>query len=174
MAILLNQLFALIRLLNSETGTTQIAAGISCGFILGFSPSLSIQSLVIFLVIFLFRIQIGAALICAFFFSFVAWLIDPLADVLGAAVLESESLRPLFTTMYHLPIIPLTRFYNSVTMGSALISLALLPFVYRGASRLVQAYRDTVVARLEKNRWWKMWKSTTLYNLYLKYESFKG
>jgi len=77
MTLILKQLFALINLLNSDTGTNQIAAGFACGLILGFAPMLSLQALLVFICLFLFRIQIGAALVSGFFFAFIAWLFDP-------------------------------------------------------------------------------------------------
>ena len=71
MTLLLKQLFSLINLLNSDTGVNQIAAGFACGLILGFAPVLSLQALLVFICIFLFRIQLGAALLSAFFFAFI-------------------------------------------------------------------------------------------------------
>ena len=61
MGLILKQLFAFIKLLNSETGNISIASGMTCGFILGMTPVLSLHSLFIFLILFFFRIQIGAA-----------------------------------------------------------------------------------------------------------------
>lgn len=69
MTLLLKQLFGFFKLLNSETGTNQIAAGVACGFILGMTPALSLQTLLVFACIFVFRIQIGAAFITAFFLN---------------------------------------------------------------------------------------------------------
>jgi len=77
MGLILKQLFAFIKLLNSDTGNISLAAGMTCGFILGMTPSLSLHSLIIFLLLFLFRIQIGAAFVTAFFFKFIAFLLDP-------------------------------------------------------------------------------------------------
>ena len=174
MTLLLKQLFALINLLNSDTGTNQIAAGFTCGLILGFSPMLSLQALLVFVCLFLFRIQIGAALASAFFFAFVAWIFDPVSDAIGAAILEMEALRPLFTTMYNMPLAPLTRFYNSVTMGAGVVSLALAPLVFFGSRRLILAYRATVVARFKNSRWWKLWTGTVMFKWYANYEKLRG
>src|SRR5690606_22747222 len=99
--------------LNSDTGNISLAMGMTCGFILGMTPVLSLQSLLIFFILFIFRIQIGAALVMTFFFKFVAFLLDPLFDVVGRNVLEMESLQGIFTTLYNMPIIPYTRFNNS-------------------------------------------------------------
>lgn len=174
MTLILKQLFALINLLNSDTGTNQIAAGIACGLILGFAPMLSLQALLVFVCMFLFRIQVGAALVSAFFFAFIAWMFDPVSDAVGSVILEMDALRPLFTAMYNMPLVPLTRFYNSVTMGAGIISLLLAPLVFVGAKRLILLYRATVVARFKQSLWWKAWTGTTLFKWYANYEKLRG
>lgn len=170
MTLLMKQLFAFFRLLNSDTGHNQLAAGLACGLILGFAPFISIQTLLVLFLVFFFRIQMGAAFLSAFFFKFIAWILDPAADVLGRAVLENESLRPLFVTMYNMPLVPMTRFNNSIVMGSMVISLALvipLFFVFRA---MILRYRATVVARFKETKIWKAWTATKAYNLYCSYE----
>lgn len=84
MSFILKQIFNFLKILNSELGTRQIAAGIAVGFVLGLSPILSIQSLVLFLCIFLFRIQAGAAFISAGFFALLTFLINPLFHYIGS------------------------------------------------------------------------------------------
>jgi len=174
MTLLLKQLFALINLLNSDTGSNQIAAGFACGLILGFAPMLSLQALLVFTCIFLFRIQMGAAFVSAFFFAFIAWLFDPVSNAFGSAILEAEALRPLFSTMYNMPLVPLTRFYNSITMGAGALSLLLAPVVFFGSKRLIVTYRVSVVARFKESRWWKMWSGTVFFKWYATYVKLRG
>lgn len=170
MTLLLKQLFAFLRLLNSDTGHNQLAAGLACGIILGFAPFLSIQTLLVLALVFMFRIQLGAAFIAAFFFKFVAYLSDPAADVLGRWVLESEGLRPLFVTLYNMPLVPMTRFNNSIVMGSMVFSIILaVPafFLFRSA---ILKYRETVVASFKQTKFWKAFTATKFYNWYVTYE----
>jgi len=174
MTLLLKQLFALINLLNSDTGTNQIAAGFACGLILGFAPVLSLQALLVFVCMFLIRIQIGAALISAFFFALVAWLFDPVSHEIGSAILDAEALRPMFIAMYNMPLVPLTRFYNSITMGAGVLSLLLAPLVFIGGRKLVLAYRAKVVERFKSSRWWKMWTGTVFFKWYATYDKVRG
>lgn len=174
MTLLLKQLFALIRLLNSDTATNQIAAGFACGLILGFSPVLSLQTLLVFICLFLFRIQIGAALVSAFFFALIAWLFDPVSHWVGSAILETEALRPLFAAMYNMPVVPLTRFYNSITMGAGVVGLLLAPLVFVGSRRLIAVYRVSVVERFKASPWWKMWAGTGLFKWYETYAKIRG
>jgi uncharacterized protein (TIGR03546 family) len=170
MTFLLKQIFSFLRLLNSDTGHNQIAAGIACGLILGFAPFFSLQTFLVIFLLFFFRIQMGAATVSAFFFAFAAWILDPLHDSVGRAVLEHEPLRPLFTDMYNMPLVPLTRFYNSIVMGSGLVSIVLAIPMFFLARFLVLKYRVTVAAKFKETKLWKAIKATSFYNWYLKYE----
>lgn len=174
MGLLLKQLFGLIKLLNSETGTNQIATGVAAGFILGMTPALSLQSLLVFICIFLFRIQIGAAFIAAFFFAFVAFLLDPVFHFVGTFILQLSLFEPLFTKLYNMPILPYTRFNNTIVMGSGVVAIALSPVVFVLTKVLVKKYRVAVVARIKNTRAWKALQSTSLYQWYYQYNRFYG
>lgn len=173
MGLILKQLFAFIKLLNSDTGTISLAAGMTCGFILGMTPVLSLHSLLIFLIMFFFRVQIGAAFTAAFFFKFIAFMLDPLFDWAGSRVLEMHALEPFFTKLYNMPIIPYTRFNNSIVMGSAVITFTLAPFVFILSQRLIIRYREQVVARFKDTKVWKAIQATKFYQWYYKYEQYK-
>lgn len=174
MGLLLKQIFAFIKLLNSETGTHQIASGIACGFILGMSPTLSMQTLLVFAIIFVFRVQVGAAFLSAFFFKFLAYLFDPAFDAIGSWILELESLQSIFTTLYNLPLIPLTRFNNSIVMGAGVLAILLFPFVFYFSIFMISKYRDLVVAKIKSTRFWKAVQATSLYKWYYKYDELFG
>lgn len=174
MTILLKQLFAFFRLLNSDTATNQLALGLACGVILGFAPILSLQALLVLFCCFFFRIQLGAAFLSAFFFKFVAFVFDPVSNSIGKSVLEAESLRPLFVQLYNMPFVPMTRFNNSIVMGSGLISFILVIPLFFLFKKLILKYRATVVARYKETKIWKAWAGTSFYNWYLKYERLYG
>lgn len=170
MSLLLKQLYNFFKLLNSDTGTNQISAGLACGLILGFAPFFSLQTVLVLFLVFVFRIQLGAAFFSAFFFKFVAFLIDPLADKLGQSFLEAESLHSIFTTMYNMPIVPMTRFNNSIVMGSLVLSIILAPIAFFVFKKLVSQYRVQVLQRFQQTKLWKGIKATKLYLWYSKYD----
>jgi len=174
MTLLLKQIFGFFKLLNSVTGANALAAGLTCGIILGFAPFFSIQTLLVFVLVFFFRIQLGAVFLSAFFFKFVAYIFDPVADVLGRAVLESEGLRPLFVNLYNAPLVPMTRFNNSIVMGSMIVSLILAPFAFFLFKKLILKYRETIVTRFKQTKYWKAFAATSFYNWYCKYDSLYG
>lgn len=172
MGLILKQLFSFIKLLNSDTGNISLAMGMTCGFILGMTPVLSLHSLLVFLIIFFFRIQLGAALVTAFFFKFVAFLLDPVFHFVGSRVLEMESLSGIFTTLYNMPIIPYTRFNNSIVMGSAVVTFTLSPFVFIASQTMIIKYRERVLARFKDTRFWKAVEATKFYQWYYKYDQY--
>lgn len=174
MSFVLQQIFAFIKLLNSDKGTNSIAAGICLGLILGFAPFLSLQTGLVLILLFFFRVQIGAATLSAFFFKFIAYLADPLADSLGQWALELPSLRPVYTELYNIPIIPFTRFNNSIVMGSGIFAILLCPVVFFISRFIIHKYRTHIVARFEKTKLWKLVQATAFYKWYVKYEQIRG
>jgi uncharacterized protein (TIGR03546 family) len=135
---------------------------------------LSIQAFIVLFLIFFFRIQMGAAFLSAFFFKFVAFLLDPIADSLGRAILEAPGLRPLFVEMYNIPLVPLTRFNNSIIMGSAAIGIILVIPAFFIFKKLIIKYRATVVVRFKGTKVWKAFAATKFYAWYSKYTELYG
>jgi len=171
MTLLLKQIFAFLKLLNSETGTNQIASGVAFGFILGMAPGLSLQTLLVLLLVLFLRVQMGAVFLSAFFFKFTAWVFDPVFDSIGKGFLESDSLHGIFTTLYNMPLVPLTRFYNSVVMGSGVVSIILFPFLFLLTRFLVSKYRQKVVEKFKDTKFFKALKATSLFKWYAKYDN---
>lgn len=174
MALIFKQLFGLLKVLNSETGEKQIAVGICCGLILGFAPVFSLQTILVLIVILVFRVQAGAAFTSAFFFALVAYIFDPIFDIVGGHVLEIQALFPLYAKLYNLPIIPFTKFYNSVVMGAGIISILLTPFLYIFSKKMITRYRVVVVAKFQNTKFWKGIKATGFYKWYIKYDEYFG
>ncbi len=174
MTLLIKQIIQMIRMLHSENGTHQLAIGLTLGIFLGFSPFLSLQTLLILVILLVFKVQIGAAFLSAFFFKFIAFLADPAADWLGQKTLEHPSFIDLWTTLYNLPLIPYTRFNNSIVMGSFVLALIISPIVYFVFLQLIKQYRSRVVEKFEKSKVWKAFKASPVYDWYVKYNNLYG
>ncbi len=172
MTFLLKQIFNLFKMLNSETGTYQIASGMALGFALGMSPFLSLQGLLIILIIVIFRVQFGAATLSAFFFAFIAYLLDPLFHVVGDEILHAASLQNLWTDLYNMPLVPLTRFNNTVVMGSGVVGLVLFIPLFFLFKKLIEKYRLTFVARFKDTKIWKSFQLTSFYKWYCTYDTY--
>ncbi len=174
MGMLMKQIINLIRLLHSDTGQNQIASGLAFGIFLGFAPFLSIQTLLVLFVVFVFRVQLGAAFLSAFFFKFIAYLLDPVADLFGRWALELPALRNMWASMFNTPFIPMTRFNNSIVMGSFIISLILCPVLFILFKKLILKYRLEIVQKVEASKAWKAFKATKFYFWYAKYNDLYG
>ncbi|MCJ8278159.1 MAG: TIGR03546 family protein, partial [Bdellovibrionales bacterium] len=174
MTLILKQIFQLLKMLNSETGSRQIAWGVALGFILGMTPSFSLQTILVFLILIFFRVQMGAAFVTAFFFKFIAYLLDPLFHKVGAAVLAMDSLEGIFTTVFNMPVVPWTRFYNTIVMGSGVISIALVPVIYFLSLWFINKYREQIYYRFKESKFFKAVKATALYKWYAKYDEYYG
>jgi uncharacterized protein (TIGR03546 family) len=174
MSLILKQIFGLLKVLNSDTGSNQIASGVAFGLILGFIPALSLQSILTLVLVMFFRVQLGAVFISAFFFAFPAYLFDHTFNQLGSYILEFEAFRPLFTSLYAMPIIPYTRMFNSLIMGATAMAFLLFPIVFLLFRFLIIKYREKVVARINNTKLFKMLKATSLYKWYHKYDQIYG
>lgn len=147
----------------------QVSAGFTLGSIIGFSPMLTLQGAVVWLIILLFDVNLGAAFLAVAFCKLCAYLFDPAFHWLGYQILTNiDTLRPLWTTLYNAPVAPLTRFNNTVVMGSFVCALILAFPIYFGFKHLVIAYRKSIGARLEKTKLYQIIRHSSLVQWYMK------
>ena len=147
----------------------QVAGGFMLGSIIGLSPAMTLQGLVVWLLILVLDVNIGAAVLALTFCSLCAYLLDPFFHWLGYQILVNvDALREIWTTFYNLPVAPLTRFNNTVVMGSFVVALLLAAPIYFGFKHLVIAYRKTIGARIEKMHIYKALKQSGIVQLYMR------
>ncbi|MGE5839423.1 MAG: TIGR03546 family protein, partial [Deltaproteobacteria bacterium] len=164
-----------IKLLREGQTPGQIAGGFALGSILGFSPMFTLQGAVIWLVILVLDVNLAAALLSVTLFALFAYLLDPLFHLLGYALLvQVDALRGIWTSLYNMPIAPLTRFNNTVVMGSLVFALVCAFPVYFGMKRFVVAYRTHVGSRIEKWKVYQVIKQSALVQLYIKIRNLGG
>lgn len=143
-----------IKVMRAGASPAQVAGGFALGSLIGLMPFLTLQSAIIFCIIFLLNVNLSAATFAIFIASFGAFLLDPLFHRLGFYLLTGiGSLQALWTKLYNLPVAPLTRFNNTVVLGSFIGGLALFLPVYFGMKKLVVAYREGLEAKIKK---WKI------------------
>ncbi len=167
--IILKQILKLIQLLHSENGSKSIAIGIALGFVMGFTPILSLQGFLIVLILLLFRVQIAAALLSWLAFSFLPLMMSKSLNSIGLYVLQHEILNPFWTKLYQAPIFPLTQFNNSIIMGGFIAGVIGAPLVYLIFLYLVKKYRNTIGSKLDQTKFIKFIKASKLYNWYTAY-----
>lgn len=146
----------IIKAFRAGETPTQIAAGFGVGFLIGLMPFWTLQGVLLFLVLLFVNINMAAGSLAMLVAGFVAFLLDPLFHNLGYAVLTLPALQGTWEALYNLPVAPLSRFNNTVVMGSFLGGLVLFAPVYVGMMKLVVSYRSGLEERIKK---WKVVQS---------------
>ncbi|HDI52057.1 DUF2062 domain-containing protein [candidate division KSB1 bacterium] len=158
-----------IKVLRSAASPNQIAWGFALGAILGLTPLWRLHNLVVLVLLIVLNINVTSAMLAFALFSFFAWLLDPLFHSIGYFVLVKLTfLTPLWTSLYNAPIAPFTRFNNTITMGSLLLSLVLLVPNYLLFKRFVIRYRDSWNKKIQKWKITKILQGSKLVKFYLK------
>jgi uncharacterized protein (TIGR03546 family) len=165
MLMFVHILLAPIRFLREESCTTALAAGMTFGLFLGWAPTYSLQFMAAFMVVLLFRINALAALMGWAVFGTLAALFSGPLDALGQTLLETESLRGLWTFFYNSSF-HYCHLHNSLALGQTVVALALtLPgfFLFRFMIRL---WRYRVEAAVMESRAVQAMGATWLYRAF--------
>ncbi len=137
--------------------------------IIGLTPVWSLHNLIVLVLLIIINVNLGMAIFSFLLFSAFAYLFDPLFHSLGFWILvDIPALKELWTSMYNTPIIALTRFNNTVVMGSLVVSLLLLVPAYFAAKWFVVYYREHIDAKMQKLKIVQAVKGSKIYNLYEK------
>ena len=166
-------MFALIKLiqslfgaLHSEGTPGQLAAGIVLGSFLGLTPLFNVHNAVIFAALVLLNVSFAGGLLGWALFVPVGFLLDPLFDWIGHALLLAEPLRGVWTSLYNTPIIPLTNFNNTVVLGSLVFALLFAVPLFFAIRWAVVRYRVTVGERVRQSRFYRAVMASKAYNVY--------
>lgn len=164
--LFLKFLQAIVKALNSEGTPGQVAAGIAFGAALGLTPLMNLHNLLIVLLVLILNVSMAGFSLGWLVFTPIGFLLDPLFDAIGNALLANESLQGLWESMANAPVIPFTNFNNTVVLGSLLFwVLAWVPIflLFRYG---VRRYRETLFERLKKTRLFQVVKASALYRMY--------
>ena len=164
---LLKLLQSMFKALHSEGTPGQVAAGLALGSILGLTPLIQLHNAVVFGLIIILNVSFGGAMLGWALFTPIGFLLDPLFDAVGRALLlDASGLRPFWTKLFNVPVVPLFNFDNTVVLGSFVTTLALLVPLYFAAKWAIRRYRDTVGAKIRASKWYRAITASKVYNVY--------
>ncbi len=150
--MLLKLIAKIIVTLNSNTSSSQVAAGLASGLLFALLPAGNLLWIALFLAAFFSKAHYGMLMLASALFKLVLPLLAGPLDALGWFILTMPALQEAFTWLYNQPIAPLTRFNTTLVMGGLAAGLALwLPgfFAFRS---LIRLYRRTLADRLAKSK----------------------
>ncbi len=166
---IISQLQSLIFALHSKDSPRQIAAGFAIGSLAGWVPFNLLYSTTILLLLYVLNVNTGFGILGIAILTLFSYLIDPWAGKLGEWLLTGiPALKPLWTFLYNLPIVPFTRFNNSVMLGSLVIALILAWPIYKLAFWGVLQYRARWKDQIEQWRIIKWANASKLVTLWIR------
>ena len=158
----------ILKELNSKTNPKEIGVGAAFGAIIGLTPFWCLHNLVIVAIMMFINVSSGAAVVFTVIFSFVAFAFDPLANAVGYWLLvDVNALQPFWAKIYNMPFIPLSKFNNTLVLGSLVISLILFYPIYRLTIYGVNEYRARLKTKIEKIKFFQILKATKFVQWYL-------
>ncbi|HMG18808.1 MAG TPA: TIGR03546 family protein [Gemmatimonadales bacterium] len=166
-------MFALIKLIQSLVGALhsegtpgQLAAGIALGSIMGLTPLVNVHNAIVFAAIVLLNVSFAGGMLGWALFVPIGFLLDPLFDWIGHTLLFTPSFTPLWTSLYNMPIVPLTNFNNTVVLGSLVFALLFLVPLFLATRWAVVRYRVTVGERVRQSKFYRTVMASKAYNIY--------
>jgi uncharacterized protein (TIGR03546 family) len=152
----------LIVALNGNLKRGQIAAGFSWGVLLGLMPAGNFFWIVLFVVSFFFNHHHASKALILALIKLSAGFLAPLVDALGWEILHIGALQPLFTSLYNMPFVPLTRFNNTLVAGGLVGGLILTLPVFFLVWALVPLYRNKAAPKIRNSKLMKAVKKAPL------------
>ena len=160
----------IVTILQSEISPNQVAWGFALGSIMGMTPFSALHGFAVFVLILMLNVNISSATLAALLFSFIGMLLDPLSDKIGHYLLVSnQSLTPFWTNLYNTPVIPFTKFNNTIVLGSFALSLLLFLPAFFACRKFIVMYRARWKDKVAK---WKIMKLFNLTNIASSYQKF--
>ena len=167
MLTILKLIQSLFKTLHSDGSPSQIAVAMALGAALGLTPLFTLTNVAVFALLLLLNVSFGAGMLGWALAVPIGFILDPLFDAIGRALLiSSTALTPLWTRLANMPAIPLTNFNNTVVLGSLVTWLVLfvpLVLVLRWG---VVRYRETIGQKVMGSRLYKAVTGSQLYNYY--------
>lgn len=162
---------SIITTLHSSVSPNQIAGGCVLGMLLGLLPAKTLLTVFLIVLVLILNVNIGSAMLVATLTALVAFFLDPLFHATGRFLLvKASSLTPVWTKLYNMPLVPFTRFNNTVVQGSFVLGLALSLPVFLFMRWFVVYYRAHYAHKVEQWKIMKFFKFTSVMNVLDKYK----
>ncbi len=167
MLVILKFLQSLVKTLHSEGTPIQIGLGFALGASLGLTPLMNAHNLVVIVLLALLNVSFGAGLLAMALFAPIGFLLDPVFDRIGHALLVgAPSLRPTWERLDNGPLLAITNFNNTVVLGSVIVWLALFVPIFAFGFFGVKYYRATLGERVRQSRIYHSVVASQAYNVY--------
>jgi uncharacterized protein (TIGR03546 family) len=164
--LVLKFLQTLFKALNSDGTPGQVGMGMAVGLCFGLTPLVSLHNLLVLAVAMLTTLSFPGVFLGWAIATPLGFLLDPVFDRIGMALLTNDALAPMFVWIVNTPIIALSRLNNTIVLGSLVSWLVLLVPSYFLFKVLVRRYRADVYAHVQKWKVVQVIKGSKAFELY--------
>lgn len=142
--------------LNANSHPGEVAHAICCAMILGFMPKNNLLWFVIFFLLLFVRINKSCYLLFTFLISQITPFLDPIFNSIGLKILLYKPFESVFVKMLDIPFVPLTKFNNTIVIGSLASGLALYIPIYIILRLFISVWRKSLAPSLAETKFVKM------------------
>ncbi|MFW5789083.1 MAG: TIGR03546 family protein [Spirochaetota bacterium] len=142
----------LLALLNSNSRAVEVGAALALGLWLALMPAANLLFAALVVLVFLVKVNLGMTIASFLVLSLVAPALDPVLDAIGFRILTAPALEDLYTTVYAQPVVPLTRFNDTLVAGAFVSGAALFVPVTALGVVLVRLYRKYIHAKIADSK----------------------
>jgi len=147
---MLGYIVKFFKALNSNSKPGEIAHAFCIGVLLGFMPKGNLLWILMFVLFSFIRINKGSYYIMMIIASCFAYLLDPLFNTIGYAVLTWAPLEKIFAFLIDVPFVGFTKFNNTIVMGSLVSSIVVYIPLFILFRVLIGAWRKVVAPAIMK------------------------
>ncbi len=173
MLFIIQQVITFLKLLHAESSDKKIALAAMLGFFSAVSPVLSLQGVLLLLMALLLRVQFGAFMFSWLLFSLALVPFAQIFDQIGYVLLSSEGLREFYVWAQQSAVLSQTRFNNTIILGGFVAAVVLAIPLFFIVRFILKKYRETVVSRVKKSKFYHMLKASVLFKVVEFYEKYK-
>lgn len=130
----------------------KLAGGVGLGMMIGLVPKDSLFAWLLILVLLVSNANLLSAACSAILFSWFSPLLDPVFHLIGDKILNISSFEPTFAWLIGLPIVPWTRFDNTVVTGSVVVGIVALVPTLKISERIFDVYGTRIANTVRSTR----------------------
>ena len=142
----------IIASLNANRRAGEVAAAVAFGALLALIPSANLLWLLLLVLTFFLKVNHAMEMVSLALLTPLAPLLDPWLHQLGLAPLTAGPLQGVFTNLYSVPLLPFTRFNNTVVFGAFAAGVLLWVPLFLLMRFLVRLYRRSIHPRIAESK----------------------
>lgn len=151
-AWLIRQVRYFVVLLRTHDSPRQLALGFAFGILLGLVPKGNLLAVLLLTLFFSLKINLAVGMLTAAAVSYASPSVDAVAHRIGYFLLTHPALREAWITLYNTPVVPWTRFNNTIVLGATVLGTALFYPSYRLSLPIFERVKRVLRQRAEAAR----------------------